>query len=173
MIYSFVENTSRLENATSSEIESESLANLFPALVQIFLTIFVGYLAGYCNIINSEQANGLNIFVGKFSLPVMLFMSLFKLDFSTIDWNFLLAIFATKVTIFFGIVGLSSICGKKLNFGIGAILGIFCTQSNDFGMGLPILYAVYGTDNIFVNYLYLVAPSSLSRGSSWGLWTDW
>ena len=80
---------SSLENITSGDFtETTSLANLFPALVQIFLTILVGYIAGYANIITSEQANGLNIFVGKFSLPVMLFMSLFKLDLSTIDWAF-------------------------------------------------------------------------------------
>ena len=141
---------STFENITSGDsTETTSLANLFPALVQIFLTILVGYIAGYANIITSEQANGLNIFVGKFSLPVMPFMSLFKLDFSTIDWAF------------FGVVLIDYVSSKPRNCGRAAIFGIFCTQSNDFGMGLPILYALYGMDNIFVNYLYLVAPISL------------
>ena len=136
----------------ASSVENiTSLSNLFPALVQIFLTILVGYIAGYANIINTEQANGLNIFVGKFSLPVMPFMSLFKLDFSTIDWAFLNAVLATKVVIFFGVVLIDFLSSKPRNFGRAAMFGIFCTQSNDFGIGLPILYAVYGMNNIFVN----------------------
>ena len=84
------------ENLTIPGEESQGEVNLFPALVQIFLTVFVGYLAGLCNVINGDQADGLNIFVGKFSLPVMLFMSLFKLDFSTIDWAFMIAVLITK-----------------------------------------------------------------------------
>ena len=143
---------STFENITSGDsTETTSLANLFPALVQIFLTILVGYIAGYANIITTEQANGINIFVGKFSLPVMLFMSLFKLDFSTIDWAFLLAVLATKVFIFFGVVLIDYLSSQPRNCGRAAMFGIFCTQSNGFGMGLPILYAVYGMNNIFVN----------------------
>ena len=63
--------------------------------------------------------------------------------------------------IFFGVTVIAFLCQKPRHAGNAAILGIFCTQSNDFGMGLPILYAIYGTENIFVNYLYLVAPISL------------
>eukprot|EP00091_Calanus_sinicus_P013397 TRINITY_DN29753_c0_g1_i1.p1 TRINITY_DN29753_c0_g1~~TRINITY_DN29753_c0_g1_i1.p1 ORF type:complete len:102 (-),score=14.74 TRINITY_DN29753_c0_g1_i1:2-307(-) len=84
---------SSLENITSGDsTDTASISNLFPALVQIFLTILVGYIAGFAHTITPEQADGLNIFVGKFSLPVLLFMSLFKVDFSTIDWAFLLAV---------------------------------------------------------------------------------
>ena len=152
----------RLENLTFSDSgDTEDLTNLFPALVQIFLTIIVSYIAGHANIINTEQAQGLHLFVGKFSLPVMLLISLFRLDFSTIEWAFLLAVLVTKIIIFFGVILTDLLFSKPRNIGRAAIFGIFCTQSNDFGMGLPILYAVYGTDHIFINYLYLAAPISL------------
>ena len=113
---------SSFENITSGgSSESASLANLFPALDQIFLTILVGYIAGYAYIINTDQANGLNVFVGKFSLPVMVFMSLFKLDISTS----LLAVLATKAVICFGVVLINYVSSEPRNCGCAAMVGIF------------------------------------------------
>ena len=92
----------------------------------------MGYIAGYANIINTEQANGLNIFVGKFSLPVMPFMSLFKLDFSTIDWAFLLAVLATKVVIFFGVVLIDFLSSNPRNCAEQQYLGFSATRAMTF-----------------------------------------
>lgn len=148
---------------TDQELESEDqhLSKLMPALLQIFLTIIVGFSSGLGNVIDKEQAQGLHMFVGKFSLPVLLFISLFRLDFSNISWSFLLSVLLTKVTIFVLVTLMDVLVHKPRNIGRAAIFGIFCTQSNDFGMGLPILSAVYGLDHPFVSMLYIVAPISL------------
>ena len=43
-----------------------------------------------------------------------------------------------------------------------AIFAIFTTQGNDFGMGLPILNAVYGPGHPFLDYLYVMSLISLT-----------
>ena len=44
-----------------------------------------------------------------------------------------------------------------------ALYAIFCTQSNDFALGFPVLNAIYGKDNPeYPMYLYLLAPVSLA-----------
>ena len=99
--------------------------------------------------------------MGKFSLPVLIFVSLAGLNFSNVDWSFLLAITFSKTTIFV-IVGLVQfVIHSPKDVSRAAIFSIFCTQTNDFGMGLPILDAVYGADHPFVGLLYFVAPISL------------
>merc|ERR1719209_1287060 len=42
-----------------------------------------------------------------------------------------------------------------------SIFAICCTQTNDFGMGLPILSSIFGPGHPLVGLLYLVAPISL------------
>jgi len=137
------------------------MGDLLPTLLQIFLTIKLGWLAGFYKIISPQDARGLNIFVGKFSLPVLIFVSLASLDFGNVDWSFLLAITISKTLIFIFVgIGEYLVYSPK-NLSRASIFAIFCTQTNDFGMGLPILDAVYGHDHPFVGLLYLVAPTSL------------
>lgn len=60
-----------------------------------------------------------------------------------------------------GIVSL--LLTRPLNFGRAGILSIFCTQSNDFAIGQPILDALYHRAHPeYVAYLYLMAPLSLA-----------
>jgi len=47
-------------------------SNLYPALLQVFTIILLGYFAGTLKIVNKEQGVGLNVFVGTFILPVVL-----------------------------------------------------------------------------------------------------
>ena len=132
-----------------------------PTLIQIFLTIKLGWLAGFYKIIPQEDSKGLNIFVGKFSLPVLIFVSLANLDFSNVNWSFLLAITISKSIIFVFTAVVEYVVHSPKDLSRAAIFAIFCTQTNDFGMGLPILDAVYGHNHPFVGLLYLVAPISL------------
>ena len=77
-------------------LDSVNLSSLVPALTQIFLTITIGYCAGLTNVITREQSGGLHLFLAKFSLPTLLFISLAKLDFTNVSWRFLLSVFLTK-----------------------------------------------------------------------------
>lgn len=52
---------------------------------------------------------------------------------------------------------------RPLNFGKSGILAIFCTQSNDFAIGFPIVDALYSkTHPEYAAYIYLMAPISLA-----------
>lgn len=52
---------------------------------------------------------------------------------------------------------------RPLNYGRAGILSIFCTQSNDFAIGSPIVNALYHVAHPEYNsYLYLMAPLSLA-----------
>lgn len=52
---------------------------------------------------------------------------------------------------------------RPLNLGKSGILSIFCTQSNDFAIGYPIVKALYSNVHPeYLAYIYLMAPISLA-----------
>lgn len=137
--------------------------NLYPALFQCFTVILCGYIAGRLNAVSPTESKGIATFVGTFALPALIFLSLAQLDFSTVNWNFLLAILLAKGIVFFGVMMVTMLVSKPLNLGRAGMFAIFCTQSNDFALGYPIINALYQkTHPEYALYLYLMAPISLA-----------
>lgn len=146
-----------------STMETEPTDNLYLALIQCFAIILCGYIAGRFDVISKSEANGLNTFVGTFALPSLIFMSLAKLDFSLVNWKFLLAVLIAKSCVFFIVLGVSLVIKRQTNPGCAALFAIFTTQSNDFAIGYPMIDALYGhTHPEYAAYLYLMAPISLA-----------
>uniref|UniRef100_A0A182NM57 DEP domain-containing protein n=1 Tax=Anopheles dirus TaxID=7168 RepID=A0A182NM57_9DIPT len=140
-----------------------SMENLYPALIQCFAIIICGYLAGRLNIISNFEAKGLNTFVGTFALPSVIFLSLAELDWSTVNWNFLLSILIAKTIVFLSVAIISLLVARPVNYGRAGLLAIFCTQSNDFAIGYPIVSALYSKIHPeYASYIYLLAPISLA-----------
>ncbi|XP_058053972.1 integral membrane protein GPR155 isoform X1 [Anopheles bellator] len=140
-----------------------SMDNLYPALIQCFAIIICGYLAGRLNIISNFEAKGLNTFVGTFALPSVIFLSLAELDWSTVNWNFLLSILISKTIVFVSVAIISLLVARPVNYGRAGLLAIFCTQSNDFAIGYPIVSALYSKLHPeYASYIYLLAPISLA-----------
>ncbi|XP_014216838.1 integral membrane protein GPR155 [Copidosoma floridanum] len=136
--------------------------SLYLALLQCFGIILCGYVAGRLEVITRSEANGLNTFVGTFALPSLIFLSMAKLDFTTVNWRFLLAVLFAKSVVFFVVLIVSIVSTKPYNFGRSALFAIFTTQSNDFAIGYPMINALYGsTHPEYSLYLYLMAPISL------------
>ena len=150
-----------LQNFTMDDISSQQAGELIPNLLQVFLTILLGWLARTYQIIPEKESKGLNLFVGKFSLPVQIFVSLARFNFKNVEWSFILAITISKGTIFILVLAVDVLMNNPKDLSRAAIFAIFCTQTNDFGMGLPILDAVYGHDHPYVGLLYLAAPIPL------------
>lgn len=100
--------------------------------------VFSRYIAGRLNLISPTESKGLNTFVGHFSLPALIFLSMATLDFSVVNWMFLLSILTAKTLVFLGVLIVSIAVSRPLNLGKGGIYAIFCTQSNDFALGYPI-----------------------------------
>lgn len=99
--------------------------------------IFYRYTAGRFGVIRKTEANGINTFVGTFALPSLIFMSLAKLDFTLVNWKFLLAVLLAKSCVFITVLVVSLVIKKQSNSGRAALFAIFTTQSNDFAIGYP------------------------------------
>ncbi|XP_053656255.1 lysosomal cholesterol signaling protein isoform X2 [Cherax quadricarinatus] len=151
-----------LSDYGDGQVAEVAFSNLYPAVIECFLIILCGYVAGRCNLISQTESKGLNTFVGTFSLPSLIFVSMAHLDFSSVNWMFLLAICISKACVFFLVILVTLMVYRPVDFGKAGLFAIFCTQSNDFALGYPIIAALYGkTHPEFALYLYLVAPISL------------
>uniref|UniRef100_UPI00358DE3CC lysosomal cholesterol signaling protein isoform X2 n=1 Tax=Myxine glutinosa TaxID=7769 RepID=UPI00358DE3CC len=142
---------------------STALVHLLPALLQCFLTVACGYAAGRVGLLGPQQVRGLGNFISTFALPALLFKNMVELDIRSLNWDFLLAIAASK-----GFLFLIGCCGTLLGtwgprrLAKAGLYAIFITQSNDFALGLPIVHALYKDSNPeFLQFLYMVAPISL------------
>lgn len=145
------------------DIPSIAMERLYPALVQCFGIITCGYLAGRLKIISNTETKGLNTYVGTFALPSLIFLSLVELDWKTVNWTFLLSILASKAIVFFSVIIISLLATRPVNCSRAGILAIFCTQSNDFAIGYPIVVALYEKIHPeYAGYLYLMVPISLA-----------
>lgn len=151
-------------NFTGLEATGEaSLDNLYPALVQCFGIILLGFIAGKFSIISDVESKGIGTFIGSFSLPALIFVSMCQLDFSSVNWVFLGSITLAKSLIFFVVLFVSLFLSQPLDPARSALYAIFCTQSNDFALGFPVLQAIYGSKHPeYPMYLYLLAPVSLA-----------
>jgi len=115
-----------------------SISELFPTLGRIFAVIIMGYLLAKFKIATEQNSGILGIIVGKITLPALILQQLALLDLSEINWRFMAGILITRSLIFVGVFIITMLITRPINIGKPAILAIFCTQSNDFALGLPI-----------------------------------
>ena len=143
------------------------ITDLVAVNLQCFGFIFLGYLSRRSNLIGPEEVKGLNIFVSYFALPAMIFQSLATLPLSNIDYNFVGSILISKSIIFIIVLLFTfqlsyKSCTKYFNIRRSSMFAMFCTQSNDFALGYPLLQSLYGTSkSSLANYLYILAPIQL------------
>ena len=143
------------------------------ALVACIGVIAAGYGAGRLRIIDTTGAGpaAIGAFVGRFALPALLFRELATLRWKEIDGRLLASVAAAKALLFAGVLGCSTLlesrrAGDDRDFkrlvAASAARAIFCTQSNDFALGLPVIQALYGGDEgrRMVAMLYLLASIS-------------
>lgn len=102
------------------------------------LPLLYRYAAGRTHLIMQRETSGLNTFVGKFSLPSLIFLSICKLNLSEVNWLFIFAIFVSKTAIFFLVLVITILVTRPTNTARAGLLAIFCTQTNDFAIGVPI-----------------------------------
>lgn len=101
--------------------------------------------------------------MGTFALPSLIFLSLVQLEWSSVNWTFLVAILISKAIVFFAVIIIALLVIRPKNYGKAGILAIFCTQSNDFAIGFPLVTALYEKVHPeYASLLYLIAPISLA-----------
>lgn len=96
------------------------------------------YVAGRIGVVTEEQSAGLNTFVGTFSLPSLIFLSLASLNLSNVNWYFLAAVLVAKALVFVSVVLVTLLVSRPFSASRAGLYAIFCTQSNDFAIGYPI-----------------------------------
>ncbi|KAG1672319.1 Integral membrane protein GPR155 [Nymphon striatum] len=151
------------ENSTSTTVHSEGSQQLIPVLIQCFAIILLGYLTGRFGLISPSESRGLNTFLSYFSLPSAIFLALATLNIDSINWNLFISLLVSKSIVFLLVAILTSIIRWPNGAGRAGLYAIFCTQSNDFALGFPIISALYDqTHPEFPDYLYLAVPISLA-----------
>ena len=70
-----------------------SFDNLYEAILQCFVIILSGYMAGRIGLVNASQAAGIGTFVSKFCLPALLFQNMCTLEFSKVSIIDMCAVF--------------------------------------------------------------------------------
>jgi hypothetical protein len=150
----------------------DHIKHLAPALFRVFSVIVLGLIIGRCKVIQPQDCKGIGQFLGKLALPALLFRGMATLDWSTVEWCFLIAVVGSK-TIVFTIVAVFTFLthGRdKPAVAKAGLYGLFATQSNDFALGLPIIRGVFKTTHpAFIRYSLLNAthhidpPPSLTR----------
>ncbi|KAK3780258.1 hypothetical protein RRG08_047247 [Elysia crispata] len=148
---------------TNNSSPSVDIGNLTNAIGQVFSIMLLGYIAGRTDVISKVQAAGVGKFVSRFCLPALIFRSMCLLDFSEVNWTFLLGLFLAKLSLF-ALVCVSTLVVKRpFDMGLAGIFSIFAIQSNDFAFGYPIVNAIYSESHPeYVKYLYLIAPVALA-----------
>ena len=133
-----------------------SINNLFPAIGRIFAVVILGYILGKFKLITQQSAGAVGVIVGKIALPALLLQNMAILDLSAINWRFMAGILIARSLIFGLVFVITLVFTRPVSVGKPAILAIFCTQSNDFALGLPIckllikyLFVTYSRARVF------------------------
>ncbi|CAN7942006.1 unnamed protein product [Ixodes pacificus] len=137
---------------------------LLPVLVQCFAIILLGYSSGRFGLIGSAETRSLNVFVSYFALPAVAFKSLATIALGQVNWKFLAALALGKAAVFVAVAAVTLLLVRRpLSFGKAGLYAIAATQSNDFGLGYPLISHLFDrTQPTFSHYLYLVSPIQLA-----------
>ena len=140
-VQSIVQNTMNATNASllpSSPTMEKTFDNLYPALLQCFAVILIGYCTGRMGLITPTSSKGIGVFISHVSLPALLFKSMAGLNFSSVNWLFLASILIAKSIVFITVAVFTLVLARPRNYGRAGLFAIFATQSNDFALGYPL-----------------------------------
>ena len=80
------------------------LVPLTGALIQCVSLVAIGYACKRSGIFSPSEVSGLSAFVGRLSLPALLFLSMATIEFSSVDYPLVATIYLTKLIIFVVVV---------------------------------------------------------------------
>lgn len=115
---------------------------------------------GRFRVVSVEFGRGVAQLVSFVALPALLFRSMANMQFSTVDWRFMVGVTAGKAVLFALAVAATVLLGRRQSnrLAVAAIHGIFSTQSNDFALGMPIVQALYSVSHPeYPSYLFVLA----------------
>ncbi len=120
------------------------METIFNVVVPVFAIILTGYLSGAFKLLDGESSRAINRFVYYISLPVLLFISMARVDVVHIlNWRYIAAILITlAITLLLSLLVARGFFKLKLSesalFGMGSVFG------NGAYMGIPVILLAYG-----------------------------
>jgi malonate transporter len=120
------------------------LHSVLNVVVPVFALILTGYIAGYRDILGKASSDALNGFVFYFSLPVLLFLAMAKIDTATVlNGPYIGAYLAGQVTtLLIGIVVAKGLF--RVSLGEAATHGTVGIYGNVGYMGIPLVLTAFG-----------------------------
>jgi len=160
----------------------EAIINVVAPVFGIILT---GYLAGCFKLLGEESSQAINRFVYYISLPVLLFVSMARVEANEIlNWNFIGAYLGTVVITLL----LALMIGRwvfKLNMSESALFGMGSVFGNAAYMGIPVVLLAYGeaalvpgiiavmiTSVVVVGPISAIVEADQSMGDGWHILKD-
>ena len=133
-----------------------SITALGKVLLKVLLAQAIGYTMKRSKLIPDTAISGIGSFAGLVSLPALLFKAVATLDFGTVDINVVVALTFGKLLL----VALSAALGQIVANGeagsaeyTGACFGLLTTNSDDLGLGLPVLGAIFPKELVSMCYV--------------------
>ncbi|GHC15124.1 MULTISPECIES: AEC family transporter [Gemmobacter] len=136
------------------------MSALLDVIMPVFLVIGGGWLAARAKLFSDAAVDGLMRFAQTFAVPVLLFLSISRLDLSAAyDIGLFISFYAGAFAAFgLGILG-ARLLGRP---GTDAVaIGFACLFSNSLLLGLPITERAYGADALAANYAIISIHSPL------------
>lgn len=113
-------------------------------ILPVFLILGAGYLVGRLNYLPQSVSDGLNAYALKLGVPVLLFMAMYRLDFSTaFNPAMLVSFYTGAITCFVTGIVLARIIWKRRP-GESVAVGFCAVFSNTVLIGLPIAQLAFG-----------------------------
>ena len=130
------------------------LAPLATALTQCLAIVAVGLACRLLAVLSPSDAAGLSAFVGRLSMPALLFLAMAELEPARTEWRLLLALCAAKVIAFVATIAITYAASAVHDrveqhyswLSRAGLYTIFVTQSNDFALGVPLCAAIWGEE---------------------------
>ncbi|MEO0329337.1 MAG: AEC family transporter [Pseudomonadota bacterium] len=125
-------------------------------ILPVFLILGAGYFIGRIRYLPDSVADGLNAYALKVGVPILLFLAMYRLDFSrAFDWQMLLSFYVGAVFSFYcGIIISRAFWGRRP--GESVAVGFCAVFSNTLLIGFPIAQLVFG-DTILAPVFGIVA----------------
>jgi len=150
-----------MASAAAAE-EEATLEALAYTLIRITSLLLLGYVSAR-HLLPPGAQSGISAFVGTLALPALLFSSIAILQWDAVDWTIVAAVMLAKALTLACCVGVGVlITPRPANAGAeilnGAVLALLAVSSDDLGLGLPVMSALYGRGSRYVSQLFVIVP---------------
>ena len=150
-----------MASAAAAE-EEATLEALAYTLIRITSLLLLGYVSAR-HLLPPGAQSGISAFVGTLALPALLFSSIAILQWDAVDWTIVAAVMLAKALTLACCVGVGVLITPRpahagaeiLN---GAVLALLAVSSDDLGLGLPVMSALYGRGSRYVSQLFVIVP---------------